>query len=219
MHMDDTENTSGENSSTSWSDLLAELIRGFVLLRDVFGYVLPGAFFLLIGAMLDRLYIFGYPGQLPVAESHPWLFFFVLLVICYLAGQFIVATSYLIEDVPRLLRNVWHKLSRKPEVVKAEEEKEDTDSLRLHGEFPEIYIEYDRQSIIALLRRGLAASIVLGILVFHYLYAHPVRTIAAAGAIMLLNAFSGHSHLKKLRHKSVLAAREAEKRKPSLNQR
>jgi hypothetical protein len=214
--MSENASTPEETSSTSWSDLLAELIRGFVLLRDVFGYVLPGAFFLLIGAMLGHLSMFGSRSQLPGAELHPWLFFFVLLVISYLAGQFIVATSYLVEDVPRILRKVWYKLAGKTEEVNEGKEKEETEFLRLHGEFAEIYIEYDRQSIIALLRRGLAASVVLAILVFYYLYAHPLRIIAAAGAIMLFNAISGHSHLKKLKHKTLLAARDAEIRRPSV---
>lgn len=207
--MSENASTSEGSSSSSWSDLLAQLIRGFVLLRDIFGYLLPGAFFLLIGAMLDRLYIFGNPSAFPGAESHPWLLVFVLLITSYLAGQFVVSTSYLIEDVPRVLKKLWHKATRKTEEGKEQEAQDKADFLRFHKEFPEIYIEYDRQSIIALLRRGLAASVVLGLLIFYCLYSHPIRVIAGAGAIMLFNAVSGHFHLKGLKRDTLRAARDA----------
>lgn len=208
--MSENVSTSEGSSSSSWSDLLAQLIRGFVLLRDIFGYVLPGAFFLLIGAMLNRLQMFGYRPALPGAESHPWLLVFLLFVISYLSGQFLVSASYLIEDVPRVFKKLWPKVARKTERADEQRAHDRADFLRFHREFQEIYIEYDRQAIIALLRRGLAASVVFGLLVFYYLDRHPIRVIAGAGAIMVFNAVSGYFHLKRLKGNTLRAARDAD---------
>jgi len=214
--MSEDASTPEEASSSSWSDLLAQLVRSFVLMRDVFGYVLPGALFLLIGALLGHPPMFEHPADFPGAESHPWLLMLVLVVVSYFAGQFIITISYLIEDVPRILTKAWYKLTGKTGKMDTQRAQDNADFLRLHREFPDIYIEHDRQSIIALLRRGLAASVVLGILVFRYLYMHPVKIIAAAGGIMLFNAVSGYFYMKDLKRDTLQAARDAEIRRPSL---
>lgn len=202
--------TSEESSpSSSWSDLLVQLIRGFVLLRDIFGYLLPGAVFLLTGSLLGQLSMFGRLSDFPGAGSHAWLLAIVLLVVSYVAGQFVVATSYLIGDVSRVLTGAWRTLTGRKRRPNEEEVQDKADFLRLHKEFPEIYVEYDRQSIIALLRRGLAASVLFGILVFDYLHTHPVRVIAAAGGIMLFNVLSGRFYIKGLERDTLKAARDA----------
>jgi hypothetical protein len=219
-----------EESSSSWSELLSELVRGFVLLRDLFGYVLPGAFFLLIGAQSTHLSSFEGDFKLPGADSHPWLFLLLLLAISYILGQFIVATSYLHRDAWGLLKLVVHAWTKTLPSTASEGQKEkhaarktkqtqddqdESDFLRFHREFPDIYIEYDRQSIIALLRRGLATGLVLGILVFYYLYTHPLRIMTAAGAIMLFNTLSVHFYIPHLRKNTLKAAREAAAKTPA----
>lgn len=209
-HPESAPKTERSQSSSSWSDLLLQLIRSFVLLRDIFGYLLPGAAFLLIGSVLGQLSMFGRLSWLGNEESHPWLFALVLAVISYVVGQFVVTTSYLPGDIPRTVAEVWYKLSGKRPETNEEEAQDEADFLRLQAEFPEIYVEYDTQSIIALLRRGLAASVVLATLVFYYLHAHPVPVIAGAGAIMLFNALSGHFYLRTvLKPKTLRAARGA----------
>jgi hypothetical protein len=88
-----------------------------------------------------------------------------------------------------------------------------SDFLRYHREFPDVFIEYDRQSIVALLRKGMAAGLVLGLLVFHYWYMHPLRLMTGAAVIMLTNALSGHLHVKDLKKLSLKAAEDAAKEK------
>jgi len=199
------------SEESSWTKLLADLVRGFVLLRDVFGYVLPGGFFLLIGAQSGHLSSLVDLSRVPGGESHPWLFFILLLVISYLLGHFLVATFYFTTDIISLVKRVVLKLKqRQPEV---NQQKSKSDFLRYHKEFPGIFIEYDRQSIIAVLRQGLASSLVLGILVFYYWYMHPLRVIAAGGAIMLVNTLSGYFHVKDLKTLTLKAAEDAAKEK------
>lgn len=201
-----------EEPSPSWGDLLRDLVRSFILLRDLFGYVLPGAFFLLIGAQLGTLSSFGNLSVIPGAESHPWLLVFLLLLISYLVGIFLVAATYFPFDVVTLIeiaREKW-KFSRLNDEEKKKHKKEDDEKLqkiakekaslfRYRKQFPDIFIEQDRQSILALLRRGLAASVILGPLVFRYFSMHPLRILAVAAALMLFNAVSGYFHIQRLK--------------------
>jgi hypothetical protein len=196
---------------SSWSRLLADLVRGFVLLRDVFGYVLPGGFFLMIGAQSGHLSSLVDLSKAPGGESHPWLFFILLLVISYLLGHFLVATFYFTPDILSLVKRVFLKLKNKQ--LEGSQQISKSDFLRYHKEFPGIFIEYDRQSILALLRQGLAAGLVLGILVFYYWYMHPLRVMAAGAAIMLVNTLSGYLHVKDLRRITLKAAEDAVKEK------
>lgn len=201
-----------EQPSPSWGDLLRDLVRSFILLRDLFGYVLPGAFFLLIGAQIGTLSSFGNLNVIPGIESHPWLVVSLLLLISYVVGIFLVAASYLPFDVVTLIKMACEKwkLSRLSEEEKKKRKKEDEEKLqkiakekaslfRYRKQFPDIFIEQDRQSILALLRRGLAASVILGLLVFRYFPTHPLRVLAAAAALMLFNAVSGYFHIKRLK--------------------
>lgn len=201
-----------ERPSASWGDLLRDLVRGFILLRDLFGYILPGAFFLLIGSQLGTLSSFWNLSVIPGVESHPWLVVFLLLLISYLVGIFLIAASYFPFDVVTLIeiaREKW-KFSRLNEEERKKRKKEDEEKLqkiakkearlfRYRKQFPDIFIEQDRQSILALLRRGLAASVILGLLVFRYSPRHPLRVLAAAAALMLFNAVSGYFYIKRLK--------------------
>ena len=197
---------------SSWTRLLADLVRGFILLRDLFGYVLPGAFFLLIGAQSGHLSSFADLSKIPGAESHPWMAVFLLLLLSYVLGHFLVVTFYFIPDVIDLIKMVVRKWRRKE--ADANKAKHKSDYLRYHEEYPDIFIEYDRQSIIALLRQGLAASLLLGLLVFYRLYSHPLRVMAAAGVIMLINTYFGGRHIKELKKLTLKAAEDAAKAKP-----
>lgn len=196
---------------SSWTKLLGELVRGFVLLRDVFGYVLPGAFFLMIGAQSGHLSSLVDVSKIPGGESHPWLLVLLLLVISYFVGHFLAVTYYFVPDVTSHTRRGVLKLKNaQPEVNR---EKDKSDFLRYHKEFPDIFIEYDRQAVMGLMRSGLAAALVLGLLVFYYWYMHPLRLLAAAAMIMLVNSFTGYLHMNDLKELTLKAAQDTAKEK------
>jgi hypothetical protein len=225
MHEHEAETKAApEESSASWSALLADLVRSFILLRDFFGYVLPGAFFLLIGAYFYPAVAVDALSKHPGIKDHLWLFILLLVGISYLLGHFIIATSYLSQDLLALTKVLIRKLKgnepepttdaqkqeKKEKTEKAEKHKQEwVDFLRYHKQFPEIFVEFDRQSILALLRRGLAASLFLGILVFRYLSTHPLRIMVAAGVIMVLNIFANRFHIQELWDTTLKAAKEA----------
>lgn len=191
---------------SSWTDLLADLIRGFILLRDVFGYMLPGAVFLFIGV---------YSGHLRGAQeickgiglgSSPWMIGLLLAIACYVCGQFLAAAVYFLPD----LVGVFKSRGADP-TTKGAGSKEASELLYYRTRFPDVFIELDRRSIIALLRTGLAGALIVGLAVFYWLYAYPKVLLAVGGVVMVFNSYTAGRHIGDMRATTLLAARGAEK--------
>jgi hypothetical protein len=89
---------SSENAS-SWPGLVGQINSTFMLVRDVFGYALPGGVFLAIGVIakssnhggfsLDQVWDI-VPFPVPA-----WAVFLVLLAACYAAGSALAAIIYM----------------------------------------------------------------------------------------------------------------------------
>ncbi|SRR6266849_266691 len=198
---------------TSWTGLLADLIRGFVLLRDLFGYVLPGVVFLLVGVHSGHVPGFEEFCKICGLELPKWMAGFLLLVVSYVTGHFLVATVFFIPDLMGLIRK---RISKGKTVQESDAQgQEASDLLRYRKEFPDIFIELDRRSILAVLRVGLAGSALLGFAVFYWLYPYRRSLLVAAGVIMLFSAYGANRHIKEMRRVTLRAARDAEKRRSS----
>ena len=87
------------DSSSSWPGFLSELNKTFGLIRDVFGYALPGGVFLAIAVMAKRAGHGGFslsdvktavPFHIPA-----WLAFLALLAACYAIGDVLAAIAYM----------------------------------------------------------------------------------------------------------------------------
>jgi hypothetical protein len=83
------------DSTSSWPSLVAQINTTFNLVRDAFGYTLPGAVFLAIGIIsgsysLCRLSCLLQPYTLP-----PWAAFILVVAACYAAGSVMAAMIYM----------------------------------------------------------------------------------------------------------------------------
>jgi hypothetical protein len=81
-------------NASSWPGFLSELTKSFLILRDIFGYALPGAVFLSIGLLCRRFSLhdveyFLRPYQLPA-----WLAAVLGLGACYTAGHLMAQIAY-----------------------------------------------------------------------------------------------------------------------------
>jgi hypothetical protein len=96
------------DSSSSWPGLLAELNRTFGLVRDVFGYALPGAVFLAIGVMANKAGRGGFSlAEVRAAIPFPvpaWLCFLGLLAACYATGDVMAGIAYMPISIGKWLR-------------------------------------------------------------------------------------------------------------------
>src|ERR1700735_1151819 len=81
-------------NSGSWPGFMSELTKNFLILRDIFGYALPGAVFLAIGLFCRRFSLhdvqyFFEPYKIPA-----WLGLILGLVACYTAGHVMAQLAY-----------------------------------------------------------------------------------------------------------------------------
>jgi len=166
------EKESGEGTvDEGWAALLHEILRSFLLIRDVVGYLLPGglAIFLLVHGYGARLIA---PLTL---ESSPWVLVPVLAGLSYLAGQIVVSLGYGLQgqfialahwtEDPMLARD---KDPEKLEKLQRREERRRTSQTTAwavayyRSRVPKNFAEVDHQSTVAMLRTGIGGALMVG---------------------------------------------------------
>jgi hypothetical protein len=184
--------------------LLSSIVNGFLLLRDFFGYLLPG---IALGII-----VLGVPADLSTifVINPEWLSIILQITVCYLAGQILVALGYFTLDLIESLA------TKKPLSFHAP--KPDPDLFLYHYLYPGLFVEKDRQETIHILRIGLAVALVLGCGFRLVTGPHNSSMIIAewaaglaAGLFMVRNTYIGQDHQKKLAQASIEAAKEAAK--------
>jgi hypothetical protein len=189
-------------SKGSWGDLALNLIGQFLLLRDFFGYLLPGL--VLVG-------LASYSGEGAKLLSRGraclpfWTVVILLLIICYVAGHFAAAVGYSIQDVVvRLVAMLKSRKSVRKRPTKLPLHSESS-VLRYRAVYPQLFIELDRRDTLALLRTGLGASFLLGCW-FLGPSTRQVTLFFIIGVIFLLSGFSGRRHVALYRVATLRAA-------------
>lgn len=203
-------------NQTAWVQLLQELIRSFLLLRDLFGYLVPGVSFVLVGVYANRISL----QELLARHSLPtWVIALVCLVLSYAAGHFLAAVGHWIQDFGASLPRRWKrkKDGQKPGQKRREKKRKvfplRSESLTLHYRrlYPELFIELDRRSTLALLRTGLGAGFLLG---SWFLYPSLAQGLMlAAGVILLWSGYSGRKHVDFYRIATLRAVLRTERKK------
>ena len=180
--------------------LLEELVHQFVLLRDVFGYLLPGASLVFLGLLSRRIHvpwyldIYKHPGNWAV-----WGLVIALVAASYLAGHIAAMLGYTVYSLVDFFRN---RHLHKPERYDLHAS---TDYIYYRALHPEVFIESDRRETINLLRVTFGGSLVLSSAFFWP--APPTWMILVAGALILVNGYTGRAHVNSLRNASTEAAK------------
>ena len=157
-------------------DFLSSMIRSFLLLRDVVGYLIPGS--LLLGSVIYR---HGFDWATKSWPGGPdWLAVVAAVIGCYATGQVLVAIGYTIYEIV----GRFHKRSRAPA--------SDQDVLLYRYVYPDLFIESDRRNTINILRIGIAVALVTDF----WLLTPPLSYIALIlGLLMLYNGYTGMIHI------------------------
>jgi hypothetical protein len=185
----------GDDKSSSWPGFLSELTKGFLILRDVFGYALPGAVFLGVGVICRRFSL--HDLKYYVFEPyHPpaWLAAIAGLGACYAVGHVMAAIVYFPYNFGT------HAGDVSPALILA------------RGEHPELLIELDRQSTMTMMRGSTGAALLLGSILFWWLPKTPPLGLMLSGAgILLLLVFywSAKPHIGRLAKATSEAADSA----------
>lgn len=187
------------SSSSSWPGFLSELSKGFLILRDVFGYALPGAVFLGVGLVCGRFSLRDVRYYL-VDPYHPpaWLGAIVGLGACYVIGHVMAAVAYFPSN-----------FKKNTEVSK--------EQILARAQHPELLIELDRQSTMTMMRGSTGAALLLGSICFWWLpKTPPLGWLLSLAGVLLLVVFywSAMPHIGRLA-KSTKEAAEAANSAPA----
>lgn len=188
-------------NSGSWPGFLSELTKNFLILRDIFGYALPGAVFLAIGLLCRRFSLHDVQYFLQPYTIPMWLALVLALGACYTTGHLMSQVAYFFFN-----RWAWPfgKAANDP---KTRQSSVDPVLIALRESHPALLTELDRQTVMTQLRGSAGAAMLLGFVFFYLIPTPPLGALAGiAGAFVLLVFwFSAHPHLKDLEADTIAA--------------
>jgi hypothetical protein len=181
-----------------WS-LLASLINSFLLLRDFFGYVIPGAVLWVIVAYSFGL---GDRSQLPLPAESIWVGAVAAITASYVLGHVLAAAGYSLYE---WFDAAWHRIKH-PKQAKPVTNTE-TNTIYYRYLYPSMFIEADRRETLTILRVALAVALLIGAC---FLRSRLDQGVAlAAGAFMLWNGYMSRQSTASCRNSTIDAARLA----------
>src|SRR2546426_9085380 len=99
------------DSVSSWPGLLSQLNKTFLLIRDLFGYALPGGVFLAVGVISKRFTLVEVQNLLNWYHPPIWALLIILIATCYVVGDILATITYLPIAIRKWWQ--WHKLKMK----------------------------------------------------------------------------------------------------------
>jgi hypothetical protein len=167
----------GSNDTvSSWPGFVDQLNRTFLLVRDVFGYTLPGGVFFAVGLISGKVPLGKVSGLF--APYHPpgWAIFILAVGACYIMGHILITVAYLPTDLLKLfyLKNT-EKLRRIPTEVTWE-------MLTIRADHPTFFIDLDRRETMAMLVGGTSLALLMGQLCFAAPGLFPAKCLCSWGA-------------------------------------
>lgn len=180
------------------ASLLGNLVRSFLLLRDLFGYLIPGLVF--VASAVFYIFPEWFASKSPLAIAtrasdaiKNWPILIALIIGAYVAGHCLVAIGYTLYDMPGFVRGRCKKLPAAEQKAKDEQAAAARKDLLFYRyAYPALFIERDRRDTINILRIGLAVVLVIGWIVWPY----PYNWITlGVGLLMVWNGWTGSKHV------------------------
>lgn len=178
--------------------LLGNLVRSFLLLRDLFGYLIPGLVF--VASAVYYIFPDHFANKSPLAIAKlasdavtNWPILITLIIGAYVAGHCLVAIGYTLYDIARFVRGRMKPLSDDEQKKKKEEAAAvRKDLLFYRYGYPDLFIERDRRATINILRIGLAVVLVIDGFVWPFPYGWITLGV---GLLMVWNGWTGSKHV------------------------
>jgi len=179
---------------------VAQLNKTFMLIRDVFGYALPGGVFLAVGLISKRFSLADLQSLFLPYQPPAWVLFILLVVACYAVGEILASTAYM--PIALLKRWQWRASSSENQKNLLKDNPTEVSGvlLEIRGRHPEFFVESDRRETLMLLGGSMAAALLGGWLVFYVLKLQASVLFLTAGVIMLIQFSTGPSHLRRVRN-------------------
>ena len=180
-------------------NLLGSLISGFLLLRDFFGYVIPGSVLLAVAARCLGGVDF---SHLPLVADSIWVTAVLAITASYVIGHILAAIGYSFYDG---LDRAWQKFKGPTEPTAPAHT--EANVLYYRYLYPSMFNEADRRETLTILRVALAVALLAGSFLPH---SHIVQALATAvGLFMLWNGYASRQRAAACRNATIDAARLA----------
>lgn len=174
--------------------LLNTLVSSFLLLRDFFGYLIPG------GVIVAVLLNFGAADFVRQTASllPAWGVVVVVVAGAYLAGHILVAIGFAIYG---FVDTIFPRRQTLPS---------ESELLYYRLIYPPLFAERDRRATINIMRIGVAIALLAGAWFFPW----PIRAAALIlGLLLLYNGYTGARHVMSYGAATLEAARKAERKR------
>jgi hypothetical protein len=209
------------DSVDSWPGLLGELNKHLLLLRDVFGYAMPGGVFFAVGLISGYLSVCRAQCLLWPYRPPGWVVFVLGVVACYIVGNILAGTAYMPIGVAKYVvwmidrHPRWFKL--KPEAVKPRHEgswrdwllhnptEVQTEMLEAGLKHPSLLDTVERRETMVLLAGSTSAALLGGWLLFYVWKPTPQCIFFLAGLVLVIQFLTGLSHVRRVAKATVAA--------------
>jgi hypothetical protein len=190
-----------EEKQGGWGQLLLSLVGQFLLLRDFFGYMLPGFMLMLL---VGYAAIFSYKVSIP-ANVPRSVVVLITAVMSYVSGHFLAAIGFAVQDlVARSIQRLGAKRKHHPHRKTRVALKFEPQVLYYRNLYPQLFIELDRRDTLALLRTGMGASFALACWLWPFPYKR--MGLLVIGVTFLISGYSGREHVAAYRIATIRAA-------------
>jgi len=190
-----------------WAGLLTYLNKTFDLVRDIFGYALPGGVFLAVGIVSGKLGLDTLDAKLNPYDPPTWVMAFMAVGACYAVGHILVTLAYFLYDAVKLIFAVIPKLEPHLHAFPTEVTKDLIVARRKH---PELFPVLDRRETLSVTIAGISAALLLSAYFFYDERSNGRTLLLSVGALMLFDFFTAQLHLYRVR-KAIKEASDAVK--------
>ncbi len=206
-------------NADSWPGFLSELTKSFLILRDIFGYAIPGAVFLSIGVLCRRFSLSDVQYFLrPYQDKIPaWLIAILAVGACYTIGHLMAQIAYFPTNTWGI---PWVRKAGSTAAENPDQNHDGPDLFNLREDHPVLLTEYDRQGVMTQLRGATGAAMLVGYLIFDVFPTPSIGVMAGFSGVFLLLVFwfSALPHMRQLANHTSAAgkvAMEADRKQPA----
>ena len=199
-----------DGSVGSWPGLIDQINKTFNLVRDVFGYALPGGAFLAIGLISGRFTLTRVQALLSPYQLPAWAAFITIVAACYPVGGVMAATAYMPFMLLKSFVWIWSVISE-PTIdpprgihgylaqwLASHPTEVTPETLQIRMNRPKLLDTLDRRETLALLAGSMTTALLGGWYVFCCAQWSFGRIIYVAGWITLIQFVTGLGHLRRV---------------------
>jgi hypothetical protein len=106
------DDTTKSGSASTWPALVDQINQTFNLVRDVFGYALPGGVFLAVGLISKRFTLVQVQSLLSPYHLPAWAAFVAVVAACYPIGTVMAAAAYMPFMLSKTAVWLWDTFSK-----------------------------------------------------------------------------------------------------------